>query len=65
MPKMKTNRSAAKRFNKTGTGKIKRNHAYANHLLEKKSARRKRNLRKSTVLAKSDVKRIKSMIAYK
>ena len=65
MPKMKTNRSAAKRFNKTGTGKIKRNHAYANHLLEKKSSRRKRNLRKSTVLAKSDVKRIKSMIAYK
>jgi len=65
MPKMKTNRSAAKRFNKTGSGKIKRNRANANHLLEKKSSRRKRTLRKSTIMAKSDVKRIKSMIAYK
>lgn len=65
MPKMKTNRSAAKRFNKTGSGKIKRNQANANHLLEKKLSRRKRKLRKSTVLSKSDVKRIKSMIAYK
>lgn len=65
MPKMKTNRSAAKRFNKTGTGKIKRNHANANHLLEKKSAGRKRKLRKRAIMAKGDVKRIKSMIAYK
>lgn len=64
MPKMKTNRAAAKRFKKTASGKIKRNHAYANHLLEKKSSRRKRNLRKSTVMSKGDVKRIQSMIPY-
>ncbi len=62
MPKMKTRRSAAKRFRKTGTGKIKRNKAYAAHILTKKSRKRKRNLRKSAIVAKADEKRILSMI---
>lgn len=65
MPKMKTNRAAAKRFARTGSGKIKRNRAYANHLLEKKSSARKRRLRKGALLAKGDAKRIQSLIAYK
>ena len=47
MPKMKTCRAAAKRFKKTGTGKLKRNKAYKSHILTKKSPKRKRNLRKS------------------
>ena len=45
MPKIKTNRAAAKRFKKTGTGKLKRNKAYKSHILTKKSTKRKRNLR--------------------
>ena len=64
MPKMKTHRGAAKRFGKTGTGKIKRNHAFKNHILEKKSQGRKRKLRKSAVMASGDVKRIRQMITY-
>lgn len=64
MPKMKTHRGAAKRFKKTGTGKIVRHHAYTSHILEKKSPKRKRNLRKSTIMHKSDVKRIERLIAY-
>jgi len=58
MPKMKTNRGAAKRFRKTGTGKIKRNKAYARHILTKKSSKKKRELRKSTLVDSSDAKRI-------
>ena len=49
MPKIKTCRAAAKRFKKTGTGKLVRNKAYKSHILTKKSQKRKRNLRKSTV----------------
>ncbi|HHV64659.1 MAG TPA: 50S ribosomal protein L35 [Peptococcaceae bacterium] len=64
MPKMKTHRGAAKRFKKTGTGKIVRYHAYKSHILEKKSPKRKRNLRKSAVMHKSDAKRIERLIAY-
>lgn len=64
MPKMKTHRGAAKRFKKTGTGKIVRHHAFTSHILEKKSPKRKRNLRKSTVMHKSDAKRIASIVAY-
>ncbi|EHQ87358.1 MULTISPECIES: 50S ribosomal protein L35 [Desulfosporosinus] len=64
MPKMKTHRGAAKRFKKTGTGKIVRMHAFTSHILEKKSPKRKRNLRKSTVMHKSDAKRIASIVAY-
>ena len=48
MPKIKTSRAAAKRFKKTGTGKLKRNKAYKSHILTKKSTKRKRNLRKAT-----------------
>jgi large subunit ribosomal protein L35 len=64
MPKIKTNRSAAKRFKKTGTGKIKRSKAYHSHILTKKSSKRKRNLRKSGLVNDSDVKRVGKMIPY-
>ena len=50
MPKIKTSRAAAKRFKTTGTGKIVRNKAYKSHILTKKTQKRKRNLRKATVL---------------
>ncbi|PIS31165.1 MAG: 50S ribosomal protein L35 [Candidatus Marinimicrobia bacterium CG08_land_8_20_14_0_20_45_22] len=62
MPKMKTRRSAAKRFNLTGTGKVKRNKAYHSHILTSKSPKRKRSLGQSTIAASSDVQRIKKMI---
>jgi large subunit ribosomal protein L35 len=62
MPKIKTNRAAAKRFGLTGNGKIKRHKAYASHILTKKSTKRKRNLRKGTIAAASDVRRIKRML---
>ncbi len=65
MPKMKTNRGAAKRFKTTGTGKIVRNKAYASHILTKKSTKRKRNLRKSGLVDPSDLKNIKRLIPYK
>ena len=50
MPKMKTSRAAAKRFKKTGSGKLKRNKAYKSHILTKKSQKRKRNLRKAAMI---------------
>lgn len=62
MPKMKTRRAAAKRFKKTGTGKLKRRKAYHSHILTKKSPKRKRHLRKGTLVAPADVKRIKRML---
>lgn len=65
MPKMKTHRGAAKRFGKTGTGKVKRSRAFKRHLLESKSPGRKRALRKSAIMAKGDEKRIRQLIAYK
>ncbi|HIU10971.1 MAG TPA: 50S ribosomal protein L35 [Candidatus Avidehalobacter gallistercoris] len=64
MPKMKTRRAAAKRFSTTGTGKLKRNHAYTSHILETKSPKRKRNLRKSAVAASADMKRLKDCLPY-
>lgn len=64
MPKMKTHRGAAKRFKKTGTGKIVRMHGFTSHILEKKSPKRKRNLRKSAVMHKSDAKRIARLLVY-
>lgn len=64
MPKMKTHRGAAKRFKKTGTGKIMRMHGFTSHMLEKKSPKRKRNLRKSSVMHKSDAKRIARLLVY-
>ncbi len=62
MPKQKTNRSAAKRFKKTGTGKIKRRKAYTSHILTKKSPKRKRNLRKPTLVSRADEKRVKRLL---
>jgi large subunit ribosomal protein L35 len=62
MPKMKSNRGAAKSFRKTGTGKIKRNKAYKAHILTKKSRKTKRNLRHSTLVSAADAKRVKIMI---
>lgn len=64
MPKIKTNRAAAKRFKKTGTGKLKRNKAYKSHILTKKTQKRKRNLRKATVLDQSNVKNMKKILPY-
>lgn len=64
MPKMKTHRGAAKRFSKTGSGKLKRSHAMTSHILEKKSPSRKRKLRQSGIVAKGDQKRIEQMLTY-
>ena len=64
MPKMKTSRAAAKRFQKTGTGQLKRNKAYKSHILTKKSQKRKRNLRKSTTVDESNVKNMKKILPY-
>lgn len=65
MPKIKTKRAAAKRFKVTGSGKIVRNKANKSHILTKKSAKRKRNLRKSGIVDKTDHQRVKDMIPYK
>ena len=62
MPKIKTNRGAAKRFGKTKGGKIKRNKAYASHILTKKSPKRKRPLRKGRFIDKADTKAIRRLI---
>lgn len=59
---MKSNRGAAKTFKKTASGKIKRFKAYKSHILTKKSTKRKRNLRQATLVAPSEVKRVKRMI---
>lgn len=64
MPKIKTSRAAAKRFKKTGTGKIVRNKAYKSHILTKKTQKRKRNLRKPTVLDATNVKSMKKILPY-
>ncbi len=64
MPKIKTNRSAAKRFKKTGTGQLKRMKAYKSHILTKKSTKRKRNLRKATLLDSTKVKNMKKIMPY-
>ena len=62
MPKIKTNRAAAKRFKKTATGKLKRNKAYKSHILTKKSTKRKRNLRQSTITDATNVKNMKKVL---
>lgn len=62
MPKMKTHKGAAKRFKKTATGRVKRGHAMHSHILTKKSQKRKRNLRGTTMLAKADEKRVKRLL---
>jgi large subunit ribosomal protein L35 len=64
MPKMKTNRGAAKRFKLTGSGKIVRNKAFANHILTKKTTKRKRNLRKSGLVDATNARQISRLIPY-
>ncbi len=64
MPKIKTNRSAAKRFKITGSGKVKRNKAFKSHQLSCKTTKQKRNLRKSSIVSKSDAKKIKMQLPY-
>ena len=63
MPKMKSHRGASKRFKTTKSGKVKRKKAYTSHILNKKSTKRKRNLRKSTHVSKPEEKNIKLMIS--
>ena len=62
MPKMKTNSGAKKRFALTGTGRVKRKKAFASHILTKKSPKRKRNLRETTLVHKADEKRVKRLV---
>jgi large subunit ribosomal protein L35 len=62
MPKMKTNRSAAKRFKKTATGRLKRGRQNRRHILTKKAPKRKRQLRRPALVAKADEKRIKRLL---
>ena len=62
MPKIKTNSGAKKRFQITGSGKIKRKHAYKSHILTKKTTKQKRNLTYSALVSPSDEKRIKSLL---
>ena len=62
MPKMKSNRGAAKTFKKTASGKLKRNKAYKLHILTSKSTKRKRRLRKPTTVSSADQKRVKLMV---
>ena len=64
MPKIKTNRAAAKRFKKTATGKLKRNKAYKSHISTTKSTKRKRNLRQSTITGARNVKNMKKVLPY-
>ena len=62
MPKMESKSAAKKRFTLTGTGKLKRKHAYHSHILTKKSTKRKRNLGYTTLVDKADVKAVKDML---
>ena len=64
MPKMKTNKGAAKRFSKTSTGKIKRNKAFTSHILTSKTTKRKRNLRHSTIMSPGDTRKMRVLIPY-
>jgi len=65
MPKIKTNRGAAKRFKTTGTGRIVRNRSFSNHILTKKSTKRKRKLRKSALVHSTNAKQVCRLIPYK
>lgn len=64
MPKMKTHRGAAKRFKKTGSGKLKRSKAFRRHILTKKDAKTKMQLRKSGIVTSGDAKRIAQLLPY-
>ncbi|MEW9675476.1 50S ribosomal protein L35 [Lentibacillus sp. L22] len=65
MPKMKTHKGTQKRFKRTGSGKLKRSHAYTSHMFAHKSQKQKRKLRKSALVASGDYKRINPMLPYK
>ncbi|MFG6116476.1 large subunit ribosomal protein L35 [Thalassobacillus cyri] len=65
MPKMKTHKGSQKRFKKTGSGKVKRSHAFTSHLFANKSTKQKRKLRKATLVSKGDLKRIAQMLPKK
>jgi large subunit ribosomal protein L35 len=62
MPKVKTNSGAKKRFKLTGTGKIKRQHAYHSHILTKKTKKQKRNLDHSTIVVKANEKQVRDLL---
>lgn len=64
MPKLKTHRGAAKRFSLTDSGKVKRNKAFASHILTKKTTKRKRALRRATLVDSANLKEIKRLIPY-
>lgn len=64
MPKIKTNRGAAKRFRKTGTGRIRRNKAFTSHILTKKTTKRKRDLRQGTLVSPADERNVSRLIPY-
>ena len=64
MPKIKTNKGAAKRFRKTATGKIKRNKAFTSHILTSKTTKRKRNLRQLTIMSPGDTRKMRVLIPY-
>ncbi len=64
MPKMKTNRGAAKRFKLTATGKVKRSHSHHRHILTKKTTKRKRELRHGVIANQTDAKMIKRLLPY-
>ena len=64
MPKIKTNRAAAKRFKVTGSGKLKRNKAYRRHILTKKSPKTKRNLRQPAIVDATNVQNMKKILPY-
>ncbi|UOQ94096.1 50S ribosomal protein L35 [Halobacillus shinanisalinarum] len=65
MPKMKTHKGSQKRFKKTGSGKVKRSHAFTSHLFANKSTKQKRKLRKATLVSAGDFRRIKHMLPKK
>ena len=65
MPKIKTNKGALKRFKRTATGRLLRNKAFASHILTKKSRKRKRNLRKSTTVDKTNIKQVARLLPYR
>lgn len=62
MPKIKTHRGAAKRFKRTASGLLKGSHSFHSHILGKKSAKRKRGLRKSTIVSAADMSRLKKLV---
>jgi large subunit ribosomal protein L35 len=65
MPKMKTNPGAKKRFSLTGSGKIKRKHAFKSHILTKKTTKRKRNLTYPSLVEKTDLRNVKQLLGLK